>query len=448
MVEQLNAPSGTDLASPGSAGGSEISNPTSFSEFSTQFRPLDLTTDAPTFLDSQSPPSMLAATEESWDLYNQAFEGKPDNYLDPDAEPTFWDQDPIQFEVHPENDHGVVGQAIEELNDQIAEQVEAEVAKLPNSKTEFTKADKELFVDLENLAELTEPQSDALEVPLIEKVEVEETGLVEILESPEELLQPEIIEALTDQTEVEAQNVDEVGEILPANLELSEEQVQVVAENKALVKNLVDVLNVDAKEVAAKIQHNLQEEKGINVEMEMLLPDEETDAEVEETQELAILPNQDMEEPEQQEEDAKPYNLVVDERAMRKRFKAAEEEIGNRSALGEIDNGLVAEKVAKDEESKSGVILDGQDGSLENIREQGKQLGISQSPEEAERKIKQVIIQNRAVTVDEKSTDGVSMSEFEAANKGRDTLRIKDQAAQILEKRPDGLIAAPLNRAA
>ena len=477
MVSAEMAPSASVPEMPVTAGGSEFSNPvnfspsldttgpqTSFSELSTQFRPLDLSTDAPNFLDSTSPGLLtasefgfkdqeepdLSGTGPDWETFNKAFNGEPDNFLDPDAEPlSFWEQEPIKFEAHPEEDFGVVAQAIAELNDQIAERPEPETFPKPESQPEFTKADEELFADLEVLAEAPEPQTDALEVPLIEEISLEETGLVEILQTPEEVLEPEIVEALVEVTEVESGQLEETREALPAETPLTEEQVQIVAENKALVKELVNILDIDPVQVATKLQQNLKDEKNIEVNLEALLPEAKIQQQalprLEQAEPKAEPELETPEKPKPPTENL-PYNLIVDGRAMRKRFKTAQEDIGGQASLKQgIDLRRVTQRVAEDEEAKSSVILKGGDGSLENILEQGKSLGVSQTPEEAEQKISQVLANNRAVTTSKNGGNGVSIDEFETANQGRDTMRVENQPAKIIEKRPDGVVAVPLS---
>lgn len=213
--------------------------PESFSSFLASTEPLDLS-QQPSLIDRQfnTPDSLLNATEvNDLSVFEKEFADEPADALDPEtASPTLdttelneavgitdsitgglsienFDYDPVKAEYHPESDFkSIPTEAKHELDEEAAVREVEDILK--GNKPEPDKVDQEaiqIVEDLEQFVAGKEPESDALEIPVVEMSVLETPGIVEILEQQA----PENVDSeVTDAPQVEQLMAQEILEIV------------------------------------------------------------------------------------------------------------------------------------------------------------------------------------------------------------------------------------------
>lgn len=448
----------------------------SFQEFLSQTRPLDLITDRPNSPELPQEPSLIN--------FERAFMGNPQTFLDPEFIPSAEATALVIEEASPSQDinpfHNPAGEdphymeasgAVEEAMRILQEELDkkAPLENLPKPEQKLTELDQKLG---EELATSLEEFTKVKELPHIELDYPDFTFKPEPSPDLVKILQPqEMREMLAENLKVETPAKSEETKVVEKALEIStqaqakeliEPQTEVGLEvvedpkQEKIKQALEDVdqmkqtlINVGlTEEEATEATSQIPQERGIaQEELETYVKQQE--ATLTEKSQERVNP-QEVDQRDSIIIDGVRYYFVADRPVEEKRRKSAEGAVLSSQEDGKIKE-KIADKVPNSEGLESGITqkMSVKDGTLNEFRNhlrtidemvgQGKIVTV----EDALRFINAALSDNTPVTLNTTPSDGVGMDRVEKVLQGAYEMNVKGTPSDIVQKKPDSYQTVP-----
>lgn len=464
------------VSAPPSFSTDTLSPQSSFQEFLSQTRPLDLVADRPSSPELPEQPSLIN--------FEKAFMDEPLTALDPEfitsAEATALTieeaspaqdinpfHNPAREDPHYMEASGAVEEAMIMLQEDLDQKTPLENLPKPEQKLPELdqKLGEELVTSLEEFTKVKELPHIELDYPDFTFKPEPGPDLVKILQ-PQEMREI-LVENLKVETHIKPEETKVVQKALEITTqakakELIEPQTEVELEvvedprQEKIKKTLEEVAEMNQTLTKVGLTEEQAQEATSQILIERGITQGELEAYVKQQEATLTEKSQEMDNPQEVDQrdsiiiDGVRYYFVADRPVQGSRKKSAEEAVLNSQEDGKLKE-RISDKVPESESLESGITqkMSVKDGTLNEFRHHLRTIDemVSQGKivtvEDALRFINTALEDNTPVTLNTTPSDGVGMDRVEKVLQGAFEMNVVGTPSDILKKKPDSYQTVP-----